>query len=285
MYRKAVTDMKSVGVYLHHVEIVFKEPDRDQRGRFVFRFPRYERRDEDAERLGESFVYSMEFLWGPIASWEDLPCCVFRIPAEMIRESSYISLKMLGELDAKRQIEERTISFSYSELGAVYVGEETVEAAWRMTPVVYQNEALLRALTFLGQSYHHFYVCPGDFNDVLDEPDMKASTGRIQSEWENALQNAFKAIEAVIGDPPKDDRKFFHSLSSIGIDPADMVGYGEKTSIANAIRVMNAARDKKAAHGSLASRELTIGEVLNHQACAKYVVRAAVEYKLGEPIY
>ncbi len=37
--------------------------------------------------------------------------------------------------------------------------------------------------------------------------------------------DAFKAIEAVIGDPPRDDRKFFDKLKNIVIDPQEKVGY------------------------------------------------------------
>jgi hypothetical protein len=121
--------------------------------------------------------------------------------------------------------------------------------------------------------------------EAIHNRDRVAENSRVQATWETALQNAFKAIEAIIGDPPKDDRKFDQLLRSIGLDPYEEVGFGENRSLREEIRFMNIARDKKAAHGSTLNRRLTVGEIHKYQACAGYVCQAAIETKLGQPIY
>jgi len=99
---------------------------------------------------------------------------------------------------------------------------------------------------------------------------------------ENALQNAFKAVEAILGDPPNDDRKFFSKIKAIGLDPNEEVGRVAKTPLHKIIRDMNFARDKKSAHGSTQYRTITVSDLMEYQACARYIILAAIEKQLEE---
>lgn len=91
-------------------------------------------------------------------------------------------------------------------------------------------------------------------------------------------------MEAVVGDPPKDDHKFCRNIRDAGLDPHEELGYPDAMELHSVIRDMNEARDKKAAHGSTKRRESAIGELLNYQACARHVVWGAVEHQLGHPM-
>jgi len=103
-----------------------------------------------------------------------------------------------------------------------------------------------------------------------------------ETKVETALQNAFKAIEAVIGDPPKDDRKLALKLRNIGLDFQEEVGYGNKDKLGQLIRKINLERDRKAAHGSTSPRTIRIVDMMEYQACARYIVIAALEHEASQ---
>jgi len=158
------------------------------------------------------------------------------------------------------------------------------EFGWRTAAVTYQNAALFDAARFLQRSYENFYVAPGGISEVKYD-ETPSSTGAAQNNREDALHSAFKAIEAVIGDPPKNDRRFFSTLAKLGIDPAEEAGYLNKTPIHKMIRRMNEARDKCSAHGSTRNRRISAAELLDFQTCANVIVTAAFEKQRGSPLW
>jgi len=119
----------------------------------------------------------------------------------------------------------------------------------------------------------------------LASPELTAKTGFDQVRFESALQNAYKSIEAIIGDPPKNDNKFFSKLRAIGLNPHEEVGYDEKTELHQVIREMNFARDKKAAHGNTKQRTIFVKELMNYQECAAFVIIEAIAYLLGKDFF
>ncbi|MGA3245436.1 MAG: hypothetical protein ABSE41_12525 [Bacteroidota bacterium] len=108
---------------------------------------------------------------------------------------------------------------------------------------------------------------------------------------EAAVLNAFKAVEAIIGDPPKNEKKFRQCLIDVGLDPDELVGFvgrgpdsgtDLRVPICEKIRQMSYVRDKKAAHGrSSADRRLSYFQIMDFQECAATVVQVAIEHKLG----
>jgi hypothetical protein len=282
MIRQAKQSAMSVGVYLRYIPI--KLYDSSEQWRFIFRFKRFESNADMAERFAESFIYSIELLHGPVIN-ADHDAFSFPFPAEILGEKEFLTFKALEEIESNRPYHERTVPFPHILGSALYTVESRVEAAWRIMPIVYTDDNIHRALSFLADSQHDFYVYPGQLAEAIYDTERLAPNSRIQVSWESALQNSFKAIESIIGDPPKDDRKLDQLLRSIGLDPYGKVGYREKRSLRDEIRSMNIARDKKAAHGSTPNRRLTVGEILNYQACASSICQAKIEIKLGQPIY
>lgn len=99
---------------------------------------------------------------------------------------------------------------------------------------------------------------------------------------ETAYQNAFKAIEAVIGEPPKEERRLRMRLVEAGIDPDETVGYGfyerygaepGKEKLIKKLTDMHHSRDKKSAHGRTAiPRTIGYCELKDKQALAQYML-------------
>jgi hypothetical protein len=211
---------------------------------------------------------------------------VIRLPDAMVRRASSIQAEDLVELEQSRPTEERSLAFPWTATGPL--GSTTPdrhEAAWRIAAVTFNDNALFDATRFLKRSHDNFFVNPGQIREVAYDEGATPRTSSEQTDFEDALHSAFKAVEAVIGDPPKDDRKFFAKLKDIGIDPLEEVGFGEKTAISSVIRRMNVARDRRSAHGSTRQRTICPAELLEFQACAEVVILAALEKARGSRLF
>ena len=251
--------------------------------RYLFRFPRWRRDDARATYTAESVLYAVSLVAGP-AIPSDEPCLVHLVPREVARDRDALTLDQLVAGGLAVDSGEVGLHFSGIVLReARYLSQAVVDAAWRIVPVLTEHECLHRAAGFLKASQDEFYVWAGQLPEVIDHMADTARSGVEQTSFERALQDAFKAVEAVVGDPPSDDRKLFQKIQGIGLDPEEEVGY-EQRPLHQVIRRMNEARDKKAAHGSTTGRDITVGELLDYQSCARVVVRAGVEKELGGPI-
>ncbi|MBD3305484.1 hypothetical protein GF348_03850 [candidate division KSB3 bacterium] len=250
--------------------------------RYFFRLPRYSRDDELAVRVGESALYAMSVSSGPYLE-EYQTLSVFRIPAEIVRGEECVGIEKLVQIEEARVPDDRITDYPAGTLRAArFCSSAAVDEAWRIAPAIFHSESLYHAARFLKASSDQFYIAPGQIDEVLRQPDLKAETGSEQTQMENALQNAFKAVEAVIGDPSKDDRKFFPKLKAVGLHPMGKVDYRTKTPIHQVIRDMNLARDKKSAHGSTSDRMISVCELMEYQACARHVLLSAIEKELGK---
>lgn len=253
-------------------------------GHYLFRFNRYKRGDVAATRLAEAYLYGISSVHGPMV--EDIPGLVLRVPDSMVRDVTAVDIDALVDLEKSRPTEDRVLDFPRSTLGAVCSTTADVhEAAWRIAAVTFNNERLFEATRFLKRSYDNFYVYPGQIREVAWDREAWPPTSSHQTHFEDALHNAFKAIEAVIGDPPRNERKFFERIRDIGIDPFEPVGYAERAPISTLIRTMNEARDKRSAHGSTRQRTIRPAELLKFQACADLVVLAAIESERGCSVF
>ena len=94
------------------------------------------------------------------------------------------------------------------------------------------------------------------------------------SEAESAAQNAFKCIEAIIGEPTKTKpHKLAVLLRSKGFDPDIRLGFRKKDTLFNKIIEFHEIRDRVAAHGkSKYKRRLSVSEVIEMQALARYML-------------
>ena len=257
----------------------------DSIGHYLFRFPHYRRDDAAATRLTEAFLYGMSLVHGPmVEDYHD--SLVIRVPDSMVRGVTRIHPETLVDLERSRPPENRMLDIPEGVPGPVIsTTSDRHEAAWRIAVVTSNDEALFDATRFLARSHDNYYVSPGQIGEVACDKEASPRTSSHQTHFEDALHNACKAIEAVVGDPPRDDRKFFDKIKGIGIDPLEKVGYGERVPISTVIRKMNEARDKRSAHGSTRRRTIRPAELLEFQACAEVIVLAAIEKARGSAVF
>jgi len=253
-------------------------------GHYLFRFARYKRNDALAVRLAEAFMFGMSLVHGPMVE-DPHGSLILVLPDAMVSDADQIDSNALIKLEKARPPAERTVDFPSSAITNVScTSSDRHEAGWRVAALTFTNDVLFDATRFLKRSHDNFYVYPGQIREVAFDRDAAPRTASHQSHFEDALHNAFKAIEAVIGDPPKDDRKFFETLTAIGVDPLEEVGYSEKMAITTVIRNMNVARDKRSAHGSTRRRMIRPFELLEFQSCAEAIIWAALEKARGSDL-
>jgi hypothetical protein len=286
-FRTVREECEAVGVKVRRLFVHSDQSSqgRDTNGRYLFRFLRYKRDDQAAVRLAESFLYGLSLVHGPMTEPHH-DSLVLRVPDSMVRERDEVLLDKLVKLEESRDPEDRALSFPCSTIGQLSMTTpDRFEAAWRIARVTFADEHLFEATRFLERSHENFYVYPGQIRQVASDPEMVPITSAHQTDFEDALQNAFKAVEAIIGDPPKDERKFFLKLRQIGLDPQEEVGYRTKTPLHQVIRDMNRERDKKSAHGSTRDRTIKAAELLDYQECSRCVVMAAIEAARGSSVF
>lgn len=254
--------------------------------RYLFHLPDYARDDMRAIRLAESVLYGVTVASGSFMDPRDT-AVIFRVPASMvIDESETLGYDKLVQLNQDRMYEEGSAQFELSEL--VILPGNQVAPGWEIARVILHEYHLFRAARFLKTCIDDFPVSPYDVPAILDDPERVAYSGVSgveQNKLENSLENAFKTVEAILGDPPKDDRKLFAKIRSIGLESDMKVGYQAKVPLHKVIRDMSLARDKKAAHGSTSARTITVGQLLEFQVCARMIFLATIEQRLGRSVF
>jgi hypothetical protein len=283
-FRRVQKACRPVGITIVPFDVTHNNRQ-SQIPRYLFRFPRYQRDDAKALLFAESFIFSFAVVAAPMVD-SNQDGFVLPIPRSMVGSKTSLPFQDLLRLEESRPPDTLSLDHPLAAISMVASATpERFEAAWRLVPLLMSRPDLSDAARFWKASQDEFFIFPGEIQDVLGAFDSVPSTQVDQTRFESALHNAFKAIEALIGDPPQDDQKFFARIRSIGLDPHEQVGYETKEELHTAIRNMNKARDKKSAHGSTRDRTITLGEMFNHHSCAKYVVFHAVQAALGEPLF
>ena len=283
-FQKVQQAYKPTGIKVVPVDITFGNL-KHKMTRYLFRFPRYRKDDKRALHFVESFTFAFAIVAFPLVE-QNQDGYTLRIPRTMIKSDASVCFDDLLALEENRPPDMLTLAFPHGSIGtAAFTTSDRFEAAWRLVPLLMSNPRLSDAVRFWKASNDDFYIFPGEIRDVLAASNSTPTTQADQTRYETALQNSFKAIEAIIGDLPKNDLKFFARIKANGLGPHEKVGYETKEELHAVIRNMNKARDKKAAHGSTRKRTITLGEMFNYHSCAEYVVFHAMETALGKPLY
>jgi hypothetical protein len=153
---------------------------------------------------------------------------------------------------------------------------ESIEAAKRMRPFLTRyttDPSFARGVSYLHHSMLEFGIDVCDWRDQ----DYDQSIGRYisTSKAESAFLDAYKVIEAIVGDPGKKnpEAKISSKLIERGFDPKKEGGYQYKRTILEQILLSSGLRDRIAAHGtSTHKRDLQVGEIIELQALARYLL-------------
>lgn len=155
---------------------------------------------------------------------------------------------------------------------------------WKWGPFLLDSPPLFDACNFLLLSLSEFAFLGDTIREVLADPSAFPPRKEDQVRVEEAIWNAFRAIEAIIGEPNKDDRKFFQQLRAWSIDPLEPVGYYDDVEpIFKKVRKIQANRDSRAAHGRRghkARREgpITYYELMDAQKLAQHIICWAMDH-------
>lgn len=269
-------NLEKIGVRLKKVFLTEKDRIRkgplhfDYWGGFLFYIndgmidDRFAQSFADAVMAALALVYDLDI--------EDIPTAVL-IPEDIIKKGRFISIKdIIGNHGIGSEIYSRFIH-------SVGVPKQVLDYVWRIVPYMVKNKLLMDAAHFYKESIGRVWIADDDvFNIMVDNsniPESQTERARV----ETAYQNAFKAIEAVIGEPPKDERKLKMKLLGASINPDEKVGYNlyemkpGKETILKKVVDMHQNRDKMAAHGkTITPRTIGYCELKDKQALARYIL-------------
>ena len=253
---------------------------------YIFHFPRFARDDGRAAAIGESITYAVHLTCGPFGDPSD-PFTVFPIPSKLLRSPGSLSTLELINLEESRPPHLRTLDFPALSLSsATGFVSNSVAAAWRAAPPLLDDRKLHDAARFLKDSQDNFYVYPGDYMEVLhnDERQHPAS-GWERSKVEAAPLASFKAVEAILGSLPSDDRRLRRDLASLGFDPDEPFGLRPEVPLILFLRQMKDARDKRSAHGSTGLQPVDARDLFLYQDCARFLLIRSIERVIGQSLY
>jgi len=92
---------------------------------------------------------------------------------------------------------------------------------------------------------------------------------------ESCFQDAYKSIEVILGDAgglKNRDRRLTAKLISLGIDSQEQVGYKTKEKLLTKLLRFVDIRDKLSAHGSSPKKMIQLSDIIDVQACARYLI-------------
>ncbi|MBN2094404.1 MAG: hypothetical protein JW740_03510 [Candidatus Zambryskibacteria bacterium] len=170
---------------------------------------------------------------------------------------------------------------------AMGVPESTIDYVWSILPALLKYEYIVNAASFFRESIIKVWMSDEDVQEMMvdksDLPISKAEGAGIETSY----QNAFKSIEAIIGEPSKEENKLKQQLIKQGINPDEIVGYKTmepgKEKVLEKIKIMQINRDKKAAHGKTnTGRDIGYCELKDKQELARYIILKNIAYKLKE---
>jgi len=272
---------RTLGIKVRRVSM---DPDHASIDRYVFHFPRYRRNDGQAGRIGESLAYAVDLTCGPFRDPQH-SATVFPIPSVLLSSKGALTTRRLIELEESREPHLRTLDFPALALSATvgFVAQH-VATAWRATPAIYSSDRLHNAARFYRDSQEHFFVYPGQYEEVVYGDAQEPQSGREKSTLEAALLGAFKTVEAMLGALPSDDNRLRRKLHSLGLDPDEPFGFPEQMPLVRFLRIMEDSRDKRSAHGSTPFVPITVKEMFLFQNCARWLLVRSIEATIGRSL-
>jgi hypothetical protein len=279
-------DFSRIGIRLKRVFLTEKlmvstievDDGHENDNRFAFYINDGEEDDTLAQRFADATMLSLDVAYD-VAAEETFTA--IRISESCIKRGCIIRIK---DIVGDAGIGSHTYSRVVRALG---VPSDVLDYVWRIVPVILENQSLMDAAGFYRESIMQAWVADDDVFEIMqnnsDLPLSQAERARV----ETAYQNAFKAVEAVIGEPSKDEAKLRLKLTDAGINPDEIFGYdlygmkpGKETFLKK-LKDMHQTRDKKAAHGRTnIPRTIGYRELKDKQAFACYLIQANIDFIL-----
>lgn len=266
------TDILTRAIYLTDVKRITKSKKFNYRdGRYIFWFKNNLRNDEKAQWIVDALIATLEFIYQFSVTRVDYTPTAFWLPQSSLYQKIIFKKQKFAKSNP-------TLVFrlGYSAILPKYI----IDKAWEILHVTL-NQPFFDAIHFYQASIREFCFLGDSIGTVLNDPIAQPVSRLDLVRAENAVLNAFKAIEAIIGDPPKNDAKLRKKLIQVGVDPDALAGfsqYEELKSMSEKIRQYSYLRDKKAAHGrSRVNRRITYFEIMDIQTFAQAFIQNAID--------
>ena len=153
-----------------------------------------------------------------------------------------------------------------------------------LLPAMLLDDDLWRGAQYYLGSVSLFAFMGDDMLDTLNERHAVPETPYRMVDAESAVWHAFKAVEAVIGDPSSDERKLRRHLDDLGLtDFPGVWQHEEPVDLVARVSDFVGTRDRRTAHGRHhRHREpLTFYEIMDYQYFASALLRHYVRQVLG----
>lgn len=278
-----ISDRLSIDVWTWRL-YTDSEPREWAQRRIFFSCPDRVRDDNYAEWLAENVLMMAEILYGPMFEFTEE---YLAFPFSHARCSGSTGLDcslLIAEIDAVVDQSERFL-LDTMILSHRSIRDDIVASSLRGAPLLDSKSPMRNAAAFFVEAQRDFYVYLGQLREAVYDDDWSPTKATELARWETSFQSSYKAIEAVVGDPSGDERRFRRALRDKRIDPDEEVGYRTKQKISDVIRAMNHIRDRRAAHGSTPRRGICLHEMVEFQECARYVLKCALEDAYGTQFF
>ena len=153
-------------------------------------------------------------------------------------------------------------------------------------PALLLDDDLWRGAQYYLGSLNLFAFTGDDMLDTFNEPGAVPETPCRMVDAESAVWHAFKAVEAVIGDPSSDARKLRRRLDELGLmDFPGVWRHEEPVDLVARVSDFVGTRDRRAAHGRhhRGRAPLTFYEIMDYQYFAGALLRHHARKVLETP--
>ena len=252
--------------------------------RHVIAFGDGEESDNLSEKIADAFQGAFLLSMGSLPHEE--PFYLLKFPLNSINKKSMLNLQSIKRFYTENIRYFDLLNFEIIINNSLAIGENSLRNIFQLVPVLVSSEKLLLSSGFLAMSHRDF--CMPRATEVLSNPDFVPPTRFEKCAFENALHNAYKSVEVIIGDPPKKEKKLLEKFVNAGIDPhkkmkkynRDTGEFGDKP-FYEFVREFKSFRNNYSAHGStsLENRKITIIELWNYQTLALNILLTALEFQ------
>jgi hypothetical protein len=251
----------------------------DYENSFIFYVRDGEKDDNFAQRFAEGIMLSLSLAYD--LGMDKAPLAI-RIPESLLIDGRILRVKDLmgGKVDIASDVYRNIVT-------GTGVPGEILDYIFSIVPALVNSQSYMDAAAFYSESISQVWVADDDVLDIVANNSNIPASQVDRARVETAYQNAYKAIEAIIGEPPKDIKKLRLNLINIGLNPDELVGYNlygmvpAKEVLLKKIIDMQKNRDKKVAHGkTIIPRNIGLCELKDKQALTQYVILCAIKSRI-----